>query len=104
MKKLLLTLVVSLALCGSMFAQWNPDSYWPDFYYPDYESQGGLVAAIAIDGEIVTADYAGWDALEVGAFVTIDGEEICRANWMFLYNGYVEEYGDPYPVLDGLAA
>ena len=103
MKKLLLTLVVSLALCGSMFAQWNPDSYWPDFYYPDYESQGGLVAAIAIDGEIVTADYAGWDALEVGAFVTIDGEEICRANWMFLYNGYVEEYGDPYPVLDGLA-
>ena len=52
MKKLLLTLVVSLALCGSAFAQ----SHWPEFdpNYNPYEDQGGLVAAIIINGEAIT--------------------------------------------------
>jgi len=105
MKKLLLTLIVSLAMCGSIFAQY--ESHWPDFYYPAYESQTPFVAAIEIDGVIITADYPGWDALEIAFFV---GDE-CRGAGVafgdytpavnYLYNGYVEEYGDPFPVIDG---
>ena len=97
MKKLLLTLIVSFAMCGSIFAQY--ESYWPDFYSPAYEDQGALVAAIVIDGEIVTAENHpdNWDALEVAFF--IDG--VCRGNNNYLYNGYVEEYGDPFPIIDG---
>ena len=105
MKKLLLTLIVSLAMCGSIFAQY--ESHWPDFYYPAFESQTPIVAAIEIDGVMITADYPGWDALEVAFFV---GEE-CRGagvafgDYMpevnYLFNDYVEEYGDPYPVIAG---
>ena len=67
MKKLLLTLIVSLACCGSIFAQY--ESHWPDFYYPAYDSQTALVAAIELDGAIVTAEHTGWDALEIAFFV-----------------------------------
>ena len=105
MKKFLLTLIVSLAMCGSIFAQY--ESHWPDFYYPAYESQTPFVAAIEIDGVIITADYPGWDALEIAFFV---GDQ-CRGAGVafgdytpavnYLYNGYVEEYGDPFPVIDG---
>ena len=107
MKKLLLTLIVSLAMCGSIFAQY--ESHWPDFYYPNFESQTPFVAAIEIDGVIVDADNHpdNWNALEIAFFV--DGE--CRGAGVafgdynpevnFLYNGYVEEYGDPFPVIDG---
>ena len=100
MKKLLLTLIVSIALCGSLFAQYHTESHWPDFYYPDYEDQEGIVAAIKIDGNIIDANYPSWNQLEVAAFV---GNDECRANWIFLYNGYVEEYGDPFPIIDGEA-
>ena len=107
MKKLLLTLIVSLAMCGSIFAQYT--SHWPNFYYPAYESQTPFVAAIEIDGVIVTAENHpdNWDALEIAFFV---GDE-CRGAGVafgdynaavnFLYNGYVEQYGDPFPVIDG---
>ena len=105
MKKLLLTLIVSLACCGSIFAQY--ESHWPTFYYPDYADQTPFVAAIELDGEIVTAEHVGWDALEIAFFV---GEQ-CRGAGVafgdytpsvnYLYNGYVEEYGDPYPTIDG---
>ena len=97
MKKLLLTLIVSLALSVSAFAQY--ESHWPGFDYHDFEDQGAFVAAIAINGHIITAEDADWDALEVAFFV---GEE-CRGNDYYLYNGYVEEYGDPFPILDGVA-
>ena len=106
MKKLVLTLIVALGFCGLVSAQ-NYESYWPDFYGPNYESQGCCVAAIQLDGQIITAEYEGWDALEVAFFV---GEE-CRgagSNFpnavpfvFYLYNGYVEEYGDPFPIIDG---
>ena len=99
MKKLFLTLIVALGLCGSAFAQ-AYESHWPDFYGPNFEFQGALVAAITVDGEIVTAEYEGWDAFEIAFFV---GDE-CRGAgsnfpdatpWTFyLYNGYVEDYGD----------
>ena len=104
---MLLTLIVSLAMCGSIFAQVQYGSHWPNFYYPAYGSQTPFVAAIEIDGEIITADHEGWDALEIAFFV---GDE-CRGAGVafgdyhpevnFLYNGYVEEYGDPFPVIDG---
>ena len=105
MKRLLLALIVSFAFCGTMSAQY--ESHWPDFYYPTYELQSAVVAAIQIDGQIITADYPTWDALEVAFFV---GDE-CRGAGVevgdydpamnYLYNGYVEDFGDPYPTLDG---
>ena len=101
MKKLLLTVIVSLALCGSALAQYT--SHWSDFDYHAYESQGALVAAITIDGVIVNTDADNWNALEVAAFVG----DVCRGagvpdceTW-YLYDGYMQEYGDPFPVLDG---
>ena len=96
MKKLFLTLFVSLALCGSVCAQY--ESNWPDFYSNAYENQGAFVAAISVNGTIIDATYTGWDALELGFFV---GDE-CRGNNAYLYNGYVEEYGDPFPIIDGV--
>ena len=108
MKKLVLTLIVALGFCGLVSAQ-NYESHWPDFYGPDYESQTPFVAAFEIDGQIITAEYEGWDALEIAFFV---GEECRGAGSIFpkavpityyLYNGYVEEYGDPFPVIDGAA-
>lgn len=101
MKKLLLTVIVSLALCGSALAQYT--SHWSDFDYHAYESQGALVAAITINGVIVNTDAPNWNALEVAAFVG----DVCRGagvpdceTW-YLYDGYMQEYGDPFPVLDG---
>ena len=98
MKKVLLTLIVSIAFCGSIFAQSQYESHWPGFYHPNFEEQRALVAAIVLDGQIVTAEDANWDALEIAFFV---GDE-CRGTDNYLYNGYVEEYGDPFPILDGI--
>ena len=107
MKKLLLTLIVSIAMCGSIFAQY--DSHWPDFYYPAFSDQTALVAAIVIDGEIVTTENHpdNWNALEIAFFV---GDE-CRGAGVafgdynpavnYLTNEYVEEWGDPFPTIDG---
>ena len=95
MKKLLLTLIVSLALSVSAFAQY--DSNWPNFDYHNFEDQAGLVAAFSINGEMVTVNYPNWEALEVAAFV---GDE-CRANNIYLVDDYVVEYGDPYPTTNG---
>ena len=106
MKKLLLTLIVSLAMCGSTFAQYV--SHWPDFYYIGYHYQAPCVAAIMINGEIVTANNhpANWNALEIAFFV---GDE-CRGAGVafgdydpfvnYLTNEYVEDYGDPFPIID----
>ena len=97
MKKLF-TVIAALTMCGSIFAQY--ESYWPDFDYGPYEDEAAFVAAIAIDGQIVNVTDANWDALEVAAFV---GDDECRANGMYLYDGYVIAHGDPFPILDGLA-
>ena len=96
MKKLFLALVVSLALCGSTFAQ-TYETNWPGFNDGPYDFQTALVAGITINGQIINVDDANWDALEVVAFV---GDEQ-RSYGMFLYDGYVEEYGDPFPIIDG---
>ena len=106
MKKLVLTLIAALGFCGLISAQ-EYESHWPDFYGPAFDSQEAVVAAIQIDGQIITAEYEGWDALEVAFFV---GEECRGAGSSFphavpfvfyLYNGYVEEFGDPFPIIDG---
>lgn len=97
MKKLLLTLIVSFALCGSIFAQ-AYESHWPGFYSNAYENQGALVAAIMIDGVIIDATYPSWDALEVAFFV----DDVFRGTDNYLYNGYVVEWGDPFPIIDGV--
>ena len=108
MKKILMTLIVSIAFMGSMMAQiWNPlglESHWPDFDYHAYMDQKGIVVAFQIDGNDITVEdyeFNYFESLEMAAFVEIDGEEQCRGNLMFLYPGYVEEYGDPYPTVDG---
>ena len=112
MKKLLLTLIVSIAFCGSIFAQdgiWNPlelTSNWSDFDYHAFMDQKGFVAAIQIDGVTITVEdfeYDYFESLEVAAFVGEGDAEECRGNLMFLYPGYVEDYGDPYPTIDGCA-
>ena len=106
MKRVLLTMVLALSMCGMGFAQY--ESYWPDFDYHAYSFQGAFVGVIELDGEIVQADtHANWDALEVAFFVN----GVCRGSGAatpgynpminYLYNGYVEEWGDPYPVIDG---
>ena len=94
-----MTLVIAITFCGSVFAQY--ESHWPGFNGNYFESQGGIVAAIMINGEVINVDAENWDALEVAAFVN-DGTEV-RATGMYLYDGYVQEYGDPFPILDGLA-
>ena len=106
MKKLLLTLIVSLAMCGSIFAQY--DSHW-EFYYPAFSDQTPLVAAIVIDGDTVTAESHpdNWNALEIAFFV---GDE-CRGAGVafgdynpavnYLDNEYVLEFGDPFPIING---
>lgn len=100
MKKLLLTLIVSFAFCGSIFAQY--ESHWPGFYDPAFAFQKGFVAGIMIDGTIVNTTDEGWDALEVAFFYLNDGVEECRGNNYYLFNS-PEAYGDPYPTLDGVA-
>ena len=106
MKRVLLTMVLALSMCGMGLAQY--ESYWPDFDYHAYSFQGAFVGVIELDGEIVQADtHANWDALEVAFFVN----GVCRGSGAatpgynpminYLYNGYVEEWGDPYPVIDG---
>ena len=85
------------------------ESHWPDFDYTAFSAQNPFVAAIEIDGEIVTAENYpdNWNALEVAFFV---GDE-CRGAGVafgdynpavnYLTNEYVEEYGDPFPIIDG---
>ena len=97
MKKLFLTLVVSLALCGSTFAQY--ETHWPGFYDPDYDFQVALVAGIKIDGQLINTTDENWNALEVVAF--IDGVQ--RSYGMYLSDYYMIEYGDPFPIIDGNA-
>ena len=94
MKKLLLTLIVSLAFCGSIFAQ-QPETHWPDFSYK-WDNQSGICAAFAINGHVYTMDDEGWDALEVAFFV---GEEM--RGFSFLDPEGVLLYGGEYPTTNG---
>jgi len=95
MKKLLLTIIMSLALSGTVLAQY--ESHWLDFVNTGWDDHGDITAAIAIDGHVFTVEDNGWDALEIAFFV---GEE-CRGNLNFLDREWVDEFGDPYPITPG---
>ena len=108
MRKVFMTLVASLFICGSIFAQeppeewWIPldlETHWPGFDYHQYENHGSFVASIKVDDEIIGYDDPRLYYLEV-AFFDVNGA--CRRNYGFLYDGY-QSWGDPYPVLDGVA-
>ena len=107
MRKRFLTMLALFAMTTGAWADGERTSHWPDFNPYNYEGNEVLVAGITIDGVIITASCEDWNQLEVAAFV---GNE-CRSAYYedgditsknFLYNGYVEEYGDPFPILDGM--
>ena len=86
MKRLLLTLVVTLAFCGSMFAQDN-------YYTPVKKQYYDCFNAFAqINSEYVTESFD-YSNLEIAAFV---GEE-CRAA---AFMDFWPDWGDPYPMID----
>ena len=89
MKKLLLTLIVSIAFCGSVFAQYNSDvytSHWIDEWdvdtYCPYEDYDYIIPFLTIDGEYITLDMD-YEAIELAAF--IDGE--CRGHSFLIDDG-----------------
>ena len=86
MKKLLLTLIVSLAICGSSFAQYHyeVEPSMAGQYYDAFQ------AFVQINGEFLPDD--GFDNYEVAAFV--NGQ--CRAS-EFVGVEYDPSWGDPYP-------
>ena len=94
MKKLLVTLIVSLVFSGSIFAQ-HPDTYWPGFDYHAFDDQAPLYASLMINGEPVDVNYPDWEVMEVAAFV---GDEL-RMTAMFLTDEYLE-YGELFPTLN----
>ena len=88
MKKVLMTLIAALAICGFSFAQ---ESHWSDFNLYQYQFNLPLVAFVQIDGEYVTVDN--YTNFEIAAFV---GDQ-CRGH-MFM-DDYTED-GDPYPIVE----
>ncbi len=93
MKRLLLTVIASLALCGSIFAQSQvTESHWPDFNYHAYDNHFTLVAFIQIDGNYVAID-GNWEFLEMAAFV----DDVCRGTQVMIYDG------DDYPIVDDMS-
>ena len=93
MKKLFLTLIVSVILSGSAFAQYNSDQYvshwidqWDVFTYCPYDDYDYIIPFITIDGEYVTLDVD-YEAIELAAF--IDGE--CRGH------SFLIDDGEAYP-------
>ena len=103
MKKLLLTLIVSFALCGSIFAQAKPDYYNPNNYESNWASatfnQFGCVDYpaffVKLDGQLITTEDD-WADYEFASFIG----DVCRGH-DFMTTEYVE-YGWPYPLLEGL--
>lgn len=94
-------MIVSIALCGSVFAQY--ESHWKDIQPANwyglnlYTDQGAFSAGVIIDGVFVETSTPGWDALEIGAFVG----DVLRGNNMYLSDEMVLEFGDPYPAVTG---
>lgn len=88
MKRLLFTLIVTFAFCGTFFAQQT--SHWDDVNPYAYDmGYAGFVSTVIIDNNIITFDDNNWENMEIGAFV--DGE--IRAH-SFLRNQ--ENYGAQY--------
>ena len=103
MKKLFLTLFVTLGFCGSIFAQDHPETAYPGFYDPDYLTQAPLYASILMDGVAVDIETDNWNMLEVAAFVYTDGVEVQRSYGWWLTDEYVLEWGELFPTLNAEA-
>ena len=88
MKKLLLTLIVALALSGTIFAQ---SSHWSDFNSHLFMTQRPAVGFVMIDGSYIEHE-SNWADIEVAAFV---GDQ-CRGH-AFLVS-YPDD--DDYPIFD----
>ena len=87
------------AVSGSKSYENGLDSHWTnlngqEFNYHDFKFNQPLVATIQIDDQLINYDD-NWESLEVGAFV--GGE--CRG-YALLEGRYVEDFGDPYPVIE----
>ena len=104
MKKLLLTLIAMLFVCGSIFAyndeEEHPETAYPGFNDGPYEMQGALYASFSINGVPVDMETADWEVMEIAAFITLSGEEVQRSYGMFLTERYVVEYGELFPTTD----
>lgn len=104
MKRVLITLIVAFAFCGSIFAQ-QYEQHWPDVNIHAYDNNYPVVANVQIDDNLVLGtDH--YEALELAAF--IDGE--LRARSFMIYNTQytsnpavqldvqvheADQYGDP---------
>jgi hypothetical protein len=100
MKKILLTLIVSVAFCGSIFAQpkSNPNGYeshWADAQFNWFEDVDYPSFFLKLDNNIVTYDDR-WYDYEIASFV---GDE-CRGH-DFMTADYLV-FGWGYPMLEGL--
>ena len=104
MKKVLLTLIVSIAFCGPIFAQavqgehYNPNNYtshWASANLNPFVDVDYPCFFVKINNNIVTFDDR-WYDLEFASFV---GDE-CRGH-DFMTSEYLE-YGWAYPLLEGL--
>ena len=85
-----MTLIVSLAFCGSVLAQ---ETHWPGFDYHNFKYHNQVIARVQIDGELITGndDY---ESFEVCPFV---------GNQQRGYNGFMvfdPDFGDLYPIVD----
>ncbi len=90
MKKVLF-LIAALAFSGSIFAQYEP--YWEDINSHQFWNHDPFVAMFSVDNHLIGHDD-NFAALEVAAFVTINGTEFYRGHGFLMSN---ESYGDPYP-------
>ena len=95
MKKVLMTLIVSLAFWGSVFAQ--PESHYPGFDYHDFFLNNGLIAQVQIDGVFITGDD-NYEYFEVCPFVGEEQRGVHDENPGFM--AYYPEDGDPYPIVE----
>ena len=88
MKKIILTMVLALAFCGSFFAQ---ETHWPEVNLYNYGDNYPSVAFVQFDGDYVTSEN--YTNFEIAAFV----DDECRGH-MFM-DDYTDD-GDPYPIVE----
>ena len=100
MKKLLLTLIVSLAFCGSIFAQYSNPNGYESYWDPQFHSLGlGDVDYpaffVKLNGEWVTED-GNWADLEFASIINgeVRGHDFMTTEYL--------EMGWPLPMLEGL--
>ena len=94
MKKLLLTVIASLALCGGMFAQHT--THWPELdpIVNPYDMSDLFVAFVQIDGIAVDGDNHYAD-LEIAVFQ--QENNVCRGHDFMVFH---PEFDDPYPIIE----